>query len=181
MLRCCLCLCLRHCGCIHMLRRSCSVSALDKEMIQQAFFHNMPLAFATAQKEPVDHYIPLNRQLQSLLYWWTPDTKFTLDNPSQIIFPPNSPSEYANQIFKTQRENVDLTNWAAAGPQKPAKVLRLKPAFLPSSSCVKELLQAPGCWCGSHCRSGGSGCKEPLHRRRRAFFDSRAAPLRHTS
>eukprot|EP00439_Symbiodinium_sp_Y106_P032155 s4992_g3.t2 len=85
------------------------------EMIQQAFFHNMPLAFATAQKEPVDHYIPLNRQLQSLLYWWTPDTKFTLDNPSQIIFPPNSPSEYANQIFKTQRENVDLTNWAAVG------------------------------------------------------------------
>ena len=86
---------------------------VTEEMIQQAYFHNMPLAFATAQKEPVDYYIPLNRQLQSLLYWWTPDTKFTLDNPSQVIFPPNSPSEYANQIFKTQRENVDLTNWAA--------------------------------------------------------------------
>ena len=31
-----------------------------EEMIQQAFFHNMPLAFATAQQEPVNYYIPLN-------------------------------------------------------------------------------------------------------------------------
>ena len=101
----------------------------SEEMIQQAFFHNMPLAFATAQEVPVNYYIPLNRQLQSLLYWWTPDTKFTLDNPSQVIFPPNSPSEYANQIFKTQRENVDLTNWAAAGPQAPCSC---------PCSCVKS-------------------------------------------
>ena len=53
--------------------------------IQQAFFHNMPLAFATALTDPVDLYVPLNRELQSLLYWWTPDTKFTLDNPAQAL------------------------------------------------------------------------------------------------
>ena len=86
-------------------------------MIQQAFFHNMPLAFATAQHGPENYYVSLNRQLQSLLYWWMPDTTFTLENPSRVIFPPNSPAEYAKQIFKTQQDNVDLTKWAAARPQ----------------------------------------------------------------
>jgi len=85
------------------------------EMIQQAFFHNMPLAFATALTDPVDLYVPLNRELQSLLYWWTPDTKFTLDNPAQVLFPPNSPSQYQQNIFKTQKENTRLTNWMAKG------------------------------------------------------------------
>ncbi|CAE7270599.1 elmMI, partial [Symbiodinium sp. KB8] len=82
------------------------------EMIQQAFFHNMPLAFATAQHGPENYYVSLNRQLQSLLYWWMPDTTFKLENPSRVIFPPNSPAEYAKQIFKTQQDNINLTKWA---------------------------------------------------------------------
>eukprot|EP00439_Symbiodinium_sp_Y106_P025847 s6778_g3.t1 len=90
------------------------------EMIQQAFFHNMPLAFATAQHEPENYYISLSRELQSLLYWWMPDTTFTLENPSRVIFPAHSPAEYAKQIFKTQQGDVDLTKWAAVGVEASA-------------------------------------------------------------
>ena len=37
---------------------------------QQACFHNMPLAFATAA---VNYYVALNVELGGLFYWWVPD------------------------------------------------------------------------------------------------------------
>lgn len=48
-------------------------------MLQQAFWHNMPLAFATGQREPVDEYVVLGREIESLVYWWTPDARLTKD------------------------------------------------------------------------------------------------------
>ncbi|CAE7337327.1 RPS6 [Symbiodinium natans] len=87
------------------------------EMMQQAFWHNMPLALATA----VDgDYVSLNRDLQSLLYTWIPDTTFFLDKPSQVIFPDHRPSEYANSIYKTMKTNTVLSKWAAAGFREAA-------------------------------------------------------------
>ena len=43
-------------------------------LLQQAFWHHMPLAFATGQRRPVDEYVVLGRELESLVYWWTPAT-----------------------------------------------------------------------------------------------------------
>lgn len=82
------------------------------EMMQQAFWHNMPLAFATASDSD---YISLNRELQSLLYTYIPDSTFFLDQPSQVIFPDHSPSEYVNNVYKTMKTNTVLSKWAASG------------------------------------------------------------------
>ena len=139
-----------------------------EEMIQQAFFHNMPLAFATAQHEPENYYISLSRELQSLLYWWMPDTTFTLENPSRVIFPAHSPAEYAKQIFKTQQGDVDLTKWAAAGPHWFKKPQSPRP-ILPT------MASPPGCWRGSQCRSSGGAGQESHHYQRRDFSNPDAA------
>jgi len=88
-------------------------------MIQQATFHNMPVAFATARITPVDDYIPLGRELQSLIYWWFPDTMFALDSPSIVIFPDYSPSEQKQQIYRTMKANTILTKWASGGMRLP--------------------------------------------------------------
>ena len=37
-------------------------------MVQQAAFHNMPLAIASALDTPT--YEEINRELQSVFYWW---------------------------------------------------------------------------------------------------------------
>ena len=58
----------------------------------------MPLAFATAGDAD---YVALNRELQSLLYTYIPDSTFFSDKPSQVIFPDHSPSEYADGIYRT--------------------------------------------------------------------------------
>eukprot|EP00438_Fugacium_kawagutii_P025084 Skav212956 [mRNA] locus=scaffold3901:10899:11716:+ [translate_table: standard] len=87
---------------------------------QQAFFHNMPVAFATA----VD-YQALNLELDSLLYWWEPDTAFALQKPYELMFPPHSPSQWKQGITKTMqdrygpsrspKENIVLSTWIAKG------------------------------------------------------------------
>lgn len=69
--------------------------------IQQAFFHNMPLAFATAA---ANHYVALNVELDGLFYWWVPDTAFAVQEPYLIMFPPNSPSQYKQDIYKTAKD-----------------------------------------------------------------------------
>ncbi len=69
--------------------------------IQQAFFHNMPLAFATAAG---NYYVPLNLELDGLFYWWVPDTAFAVQEPYLIMFPPNSPSQYKQDIYKTAKD-----------------------------------------------------------------------------
>eukprot|EP00438_Fugacium_kawagutii_P021783 Skav211202 [mRNA] locus=scaffold4054:73140:75014:- [translate_table: standard] len=61
----------------------------------------MPIAFASAKGVSEDGYIPLGRELQSLIYWWFPDTMFTLDHPSSVIFPAYSPAEQNQNIFRT--------------------------------------------------------------------------------
>ena len=38
---------------------------------------------------------------EGLIYWWFPDTMFTLDNPSAVIFPAYSPSEQNQNIYRT--------------------------------------------------------------------------------
>ena len=38
---------------------------------------------------------------EGLIYWWFPDTMFTLDNPSAVIFPAYSPSEQSQNIYRT--------------------------------------------------------------------------------
>jgi len=83
-----------------------------QEMTQQACFHNMPLAFATAA---VNYYVALNVELGGLFYWWVPDTAFAVQEPYLIMFPPNSPSQYKQDIYKTAKENVLLTNWMSKG------------------------------------------------------------------
>eukprot|EP00435_Cladocopium_sp_Y103_P061231 s102_g22.t2 len=92
-------------------------------MIQQAFFHNMPLAFAMASE---NFYVALNLELQGLLYWWAPDTQFALQKPHQLMFPPHSPSQYKQQIYKTMKEKTLLSNWMAKGfrdiAERPAAV-----------------------------------------------------------
>ncbi|CAE7033699.1 RPS6 [Symbiodinium sp. CCMP2592] len=85
------------------------------EMPQQAFFWNMPLAFATAAQAPVSQYYLLNKQLQSLLYWWAPDTMFALDDPNMIIFPKNNAREYAAGLYRTAKDRAILSNWVAGG------------------------------------------------------------------
>lgn len=88
-------------------------------MIQQAYFHNMPVAFATAWVEP-DAYQSLNKATQGLMYWWVPDTQFTLDNPKKMIFPDPSPAEQAQNIWRTMAANLLLSKWAAGGMRKAA-------------------------------------------------------------
>lgn len=68
---------------------------------QQACFHNMPLAFATAA---VNYYVALNVELGGLFYWWVPDTAFAVQEPYLIMFPPNSPSQYKQDIYKTAKD-----------------------------------------------------------------------------
>ncbi|CAL1136495.1 unnamed protein product [Cladocopium goreaui] len=82
------------------------------ELPQQAFFHNMPLAFATAAAK---QYVPLNRDLQSLLYWWTPDASFIDFDPERVLFPTHDAQEFRRGIYRSMPSDVVLTNWAAGG------------------------------------------------------------------
>lgn len=88
------------------------------EMMQQAFWHGMPLAFASA----IDvEFASLNRELQSLLYTWVPDTAFILDSPSPVIFPDHSREQYAEKVYKTMNSKVVLSKWASHGLQTAAR------------------------------------------------------------
>lgn len=80
-------------------------------MPQQAFFHNMPLAFAIAGNE----YVNLNRELRSVLYWFTPDASFIDFKPERVLFPTHDAQEFRNGIYRTMPADVILTNWAAGG------------------------------------------------------------------
>ena len=88
------------------------------EMMQQAFWHGMPLAFASA----IDvEFASLNRELQSLLYTWVPDTAFILDSPSPVIFPDHSREQYAEKVYQTMNSKVVLSKWASRGLQTAAR------------------------------------------------------------
>ncbi|CAJ1458060.1 unnamed protein product [Effrenium voratum] len=107
-------------------------------MIQQAFFHNLPIAFAGTNE-----YTALNRELQSTTYWWTPDTTFVSDNASQIIFPDYSPSEQKRNIFRTMKDNTPLSKWAAGGIEVVAdKALAIAEAMFLAGDDVTKLLKS---------------------------------------
>ncbi|CAK9105598.1 40S ribosomal protein S6 [Durusdinium trenchii] len=84
------------------------------ELVQQASFHNMPLAFATAIQTP-NEYVQLNIELQSALYWWTPDSTFVEYGAQRVVFPEHNSQEYRNGIYGTQRTEAFLSTWAAGG------------------------------------------------------------------
>lgn len=81
-------------------------------MIQQAYFHNMPLAFASAEWE---EYIDINLEFQSALYWWRPDETFVLQRGMAVVFPSHSVSEYKAGIYRTSQKELTLRKYAAAG------------------------------------------------------------------
>ncbi|CAK9050882.1 40S ribosomal protein S6, partial [Durusdinium trenchii] len=84
-----------------------------REMSQQAFFHNMPLAFATAADYAT--YLRINKDLQSMAYWWSPDSSFVLYEPALVELPPYSKSEYKQNLFQSQNEASVLATHVAAG------------------------------------------------------------------
>lgn len=116
------------------------------EMMQQAFWHGMPLAFASAIDS---EFVSVCRELQSLLYTWVPDTAFILDNPSPVIFPDHSSEQYAERVYKTMNSKVVLSKWGSRGLEAAARN-----AFLVAQSLefsiegINRLLQ-------SHMLSGG--------------------------
>ena len=57
----------------------------------KAFFHNMPLDFATTVDK--NKYIEINQHLQSMTYWWGPDSSLVLYEPAIAELPPWSLSE----------------------------------------------------------------------------------------
>lgn len=81
-------------------------------MIQQAYWHNMPLSFATAVSE---QYIAINTEFQSVLYWWTPDETFVLQKGTPLVFPSHSVSEYKAGIYGSAAQRRTLSKWSASG------------------------------------------------------------------
>ena len=110
------------------------------EMMQQAFWHGMPLAFASA----IDgEFASLCHKLQSLLYTWVPDTAFILDNPSPVIFPDHSREQYAERVYKTMNSKVVLSKWASRGLQTTARYAFLLAESLEFSiEGINRLLQS---------------------------------------
>ena len=80
-------------------------------MLQQAAFHNMPIAFASANS--VELYEQINRDLKSLTLWWTPDTTFSDPQPSLVIMPPHDAAEWRQGIYKTGLRAQPLQKWAS--------------------------------------------------------------------
>ncbi|CAK9091184.1 40S ribosomal protein S6 [Durusdinium trenchii] len=76
----------------------------------------MPVAIGTAAPgdDAAQAYVQLGRELASLVYWWTPDVSFLRENASPIVLPPFNPAEHARKIYRTGREELTLTKWAAA-------------------------------------------------------------------
>ncbi|CAK9058310.1 unnamed protein product [Durusdinium trenchii] len=115
------------------------------ELVQQASFHNMPLAFATAIQTP-NEYVQLNIELQSALYWWTPDSTFVEYGAQRVVFPEHNSQEYRNGIYGTQRTEAFLSTWAAGGldseqAQGGEFPLSLAKKFHLSNSDLLELLK----------------------------------------
>ena len=80
-------------------------------MLQQAAFHNMPIAFASAKSAEL--YEQINRDLKSLTFWWTPDTTFSDPQPSLVIMPPHDAAEWRQGIYKTGLRAQPLQKWAS--------------------------------------------------------------------
>ncbi|CAJ1365908.1 unnamed protein product [Effrenium voratum] len=105
------------------------------EVIQKIFFLQMPLAYANAKPE---EYVPLNQELQSLAYWWEPDTQFALDNPQLVRFAPHNVEEFRRGIQRTMKEPIPLDTLTAAGWQHALQEVASRVSFTQEE--MKELL-----------------------------------------
>ena len=107
---------------------------------QQAYFHNMPLALATAASW--DDYVQLNKDQGSALYWWLPDPSFALDGPRIVQFPPEDPAEHARGIYSTMNPSMKLLTIVAAGLEDAdSRVYALANDFRLSDSNVADILK----------------------------------------
>lgn len=64
--------------------------------------------------------VVLGRELRSLVYWWKPDVNFLLEGASAVVLPPYDPGEHSRKVYRTGREKIVLTTWAAAGMDEAA-------------------------------------------------------------
>ena len=107
---------------------------------QQAYFHNMPLALATAAS--YNDYLVLNKDQGSALYWWLPDPSFALDDPAAVEFPPENPSEYRQGIYRTMAARSKLLTAVAAGLEDAAdRVYGLADHLRLSDSNVADMMR----------------------------------------
>ncbi|CAK9050884.1 40S ribosomal protein S6, partial [Durusdinium trenchii] len=77
-----------------------------RELTQQAFFHNIPMAIANGLDFAT--YVELNAQLQSFLFWWNPDTAFVLYDTTLVEMPPWNPSEQKQGILRSATVVIKL-------------------------------------------------------------------------
>ena len=105
-------------------------------------FHNMPVAIgAAASENAAESYVKLGRELKSLVYWFTPDVAFVRENASPVVLPPFNPDEHSQKIFKTSREEIVLTKWAAADMSILAhRAFALAEAMALSGQAITNLL-----------------------------------------
>ena len=82
-------------------------------MVQQAAFHNMPLALASAVSTSAYQQITL--QLKSLFYWWTPDPSFAAFQTSKVVFPQHNAGEYREGVYKTQPNSEPMRKLVSSG------------------------------------------------------------------
>ncbi|CAJ1351250.1 unnamed protein product [Effrenium voratum] len=110
-------------------------------LVQQAFWHNLPLALATASS--TEEYVVLGKELQSMVYWWTPDVRFATAKAAPVIFPPHNPAEHLAYIYKTARQSITLTKWAAAGMARSAyRAYQLAASISISEQEISEMMES---------------------------------------
>ena len=107
---------------------------------QQAYFHNMPLALATAASW--DDYLQLNKDQGSALYWFLPDPSFALDDAAAVEFPPANIAEHTSGIYRTMSPSSKLLTAVAAGLEDASsRVYALANDFRLSDSNVADMLK----------------------------------------
>ncbi|CAK8985491.1 unnamed protein product [Durusdinium trenchii] len=111
----------------------------NREISQQAFFHHMPLAIASALEFP--EYVELNVQHQSFLFWWTPDSTFVEYDAVLVEMPPWNPSEQKQGILRSSMKQSMLTTGTSPILETAAdRAWGLARALRLSDSNVNDLL-----------------------------------------
>lgn len=104
-----------------------------ERLMQQATFHDMPLAIAMTKDW--DSYLTLPRQAKTtLLYWWFPDSSFVDLAPQRMMLPEHSVEDWDKGIFRTAWKPQELTKLVSP------KLQRAAPAV---TSLVKGLSMSP--------------------------------------
>ncbi|CAE7401369.1 unnamed protein product, partial [Symbiodinium necroappetens] len=109
-------------------------------MVQQAAFHNMPLAIASALDTPT--YEEINRELQSVFYWWSPDPTFAAFETRAVVFPPHNAAEHRQGIYQTQPSTEPVLKLVSSGLESSARrAYRLLENMQIKDSDVSDLLR----------------------------------------